>query len=683
MKKITLLLFLFSFIFSIELEAQNKKRVMHFGKEISPEKINSEGYIRCLTDEYEDYLQSIDPKRMSRDQFEDWLAPLIEEQKLLQQVSSQSGGIIYIPVVVHVIHNGDAYGTNENITDEQVQSQITVMTQDFRRMAGTPGFNTNPVGADVQIEFVLAKVDPNGNPTNGINRVNLCQASWSTSAINSTVKPQTIWDPTLYMNMWSVNFTDGSLLGYAQFPDGSGLAGLNPIGGSANTDGVVAGYRFFGSSSLAPGNYSAPYDKGRTMTHEVGHFLGLRHIWGDGNCSVDDFCADTPNAAAPNEGCPLNDSCPGGGFDMVENYMDYTFDDCMNIFTQNQKTRMITVMNNSPRRASLKTSTKDIAIPLFANDAEVKIENYCYGDTNPCAGNTHKVLLYNRGTSNLTSATLNYNVNGGTNNISTWTGNLAPNKYAVVEISTTESSGTFNVSIASTNGVTDQRATNNTSSKAFNFPPSTITDYPFTAFTFDLIGDPWGSETSWTLKNSAGVTVYSGGPYTDTGVVGNQTLVNGTTWNLPAECYTFTIYDTFGDGMGGSTSGGVSNGDLGSWTITTNGGATVVGSGGGNFGTSESFSFTNVSLGNADFNLFNSISLYPNPVKNELNIMVPNSIILDGTYEIYNTLGQLVSYKKISTYNDLSIDVRSYSNGVYMINLNLEGQNKVLKFIKE
>lgn len=683
MKKITLLLFLFSFIFSIELEAQNKKRVMHFGKEISPEKINSEGYIRCLTDEYEDYLQSIDPKRMSRDQFEDWLAPLIEEQKLLQQVSSQSGVIIYIPVVVHVIHNGDAYGTNENITDEQVQSQITVMTQDFRRMAGTPGFNTNPVGADVQIEFVLAKVDPNGNPTNGINRVNLCQASWSTSAINSTVKPQTIWDPTLYMNMWSVNFTDGSLLGYAQFPHGSGLAGLNPIGGSANTDGVVAGYRFFGSSSLAPGNYSAPFDKGRTMTHEVGHFLGLRHIWGDGNCSVDDFCADTPNAAGPNDGCPTIDSCPGGGNDMVQNYMDYTYDACMNIFTQDQKNRMITVMNYSPRRASLKTSTKDLAIPLFANDAEVKIENYCSGDTNPCAGNTHKVLLYNRGTSNLTSATLNYNVNGGTNNISTWTGNLAPNKYAVVEISTTESSGTFNVSIASTNGVTDQRATNNTSSKAFNFPPSTITDYPFTAFTFDLIGDPWGSETSWTLKNSAGVTVYSGGPYTDTGVVGNQTLVNGTTWNLPAECYTFTIYDTWGDGMGGSTSGGVSNGDLGSWTITTNGGATVVGSGGGNFGTSESFSFTNVSLGNADFNLFNSISLYPNPVKNELNIMVPNSIILDGTYEIYNTLGQLVSYKKISTYNDLSIDVRSYSNGVYMINLNLEGQNKVLKFIKE
>ena len=307
MKKITFILFSFCFLLSNETIGQEKKKVTHFGKEISPKNINAEGYIRCLTEEYEEYLQSIDSKRMSKDQFEAWLAPLVEEQKQLQQVASQSGGIIYIPVVVHVIHNGDAYGTNENITDEQVQSQITVMTQDFRRMSGTPGFNTNPVGADTQIEFVLAKVDPNGNPTNGINRVNLCQAAWSTTDIDATVKPQTIWDPTQYMNMWSVNFSNGSLLGYAQFPSSSGLTGLNANGGSANTDGVVAGYRFFGSSTLAAGNYSVPFDKGRTMTHEVGHFLGLRHIWGDGNCSADDFCADTPNAAAANGGCPTID----------------------------------------------------------------------------------------------------------------------------------------------------------------------------------------------------------------------------------------------------------------------------------------------------------------------------------------------------------------------------------------
>lgn len=685
MKKTTLILLILSILLANESISQVKKNIKHFGKEITAQNITPEGYIRCLTEEYEDYLQSVDPKRLSRDEFEAWLAPLVAEQELLQQVSSQSGGIIYIPVVVHVIHNGDAYGTNENITDEQVQSQITVMTQDFRRMLGTPGFNTNPVGADVQIEFVLAKEDPNGNPTNGINRVNLCEASWSTGDINSIVKPQTIWDPTLYMNMWSVNFTDSGLLGYAQFPSNSTLSGLAANGGSANTDGVVAGYRFFGSSDLAAGNYSAPFDKGRTMTHEVGHYLGLRHIWGDGNCSVDDFCADTPNAGAPNGGCPVIDSCPGGGNDMVQNYMDYTNDSCMNIFTQNQKTRMITVMNNSPRRSSLKTSTKDLPIPLFANDAEVIIENYCSAAGNACSGNTHQIILYNRGTSNLTSASINYNVNGGTNSTLNWTGNLAPNKYEIITVSTPETSGTFNVSVAGANGGADQRASNNNNSKAFNFPAITPpTDYPYTAFTFNLIGDPFGDETSWELRDGSNNILFSGGPYTFTGVAGTQVLVNNQVWNLTTpDCFTFTIFDSFGDGLGGSSNGGIPNGDQGSWEIRTNSGTILVGAGGDDFGTSQTLSFTNISLNNDDFSLFNSISIYPNPAKNKLNIVIPNLLNLDGSYQIYNTLGQVIATRKISTQNDLSIDVSNLSNGVYMINLTLEGQNKVLKFIKE
>lgn len=279
MKKITLILSLF-ICFSSVVFAQNKSgdRTV-FGKKVDPKNITPSGHIRCATTEYEQYLREQNPKRESVEQFENWMAQKIEEQKAIQQVASQSGGIIYIPVVVHVIHNGDAYGTNENITDEQVQSQITVMNQDFRKMSGTPGFNSNPIGADTQIEFVLAKVDPNGNPTNGINRINLCENSWSTADIDAIVKPTTIWNATLYMNMWSVNFTDGSLLGYAQFPESS-LAGMSTAAQSASTDGVVAGYRFFGSSALTTGAFQAPFDRGRTMTHEVGHFVGLRHIWG-------------------------------------------------------------------------------------------------------------------------------------------------------------------------------------------------------------------------------------------------------------------------------------------------------------------------------------------------------------------------------------------------------------------
>ncbi|OGS69502.1 MAG: hypothetical protein A3G95_06255 [Flavobacteria bacterium RIFCSPLOWO2_12_FULL_31_7] len=682
MKKITLILSLF-FCFGSVVFAQNKTgdRTV-FGKKVDPINISPTGHIRCATTEYEQFLREQNPKMESVEQFENWINQKIEEQKAIQTVASQSGGIIYIPVVVHVIHNGDAYGVNENITDEQVQSQITVMTQDFRRLVGTPGYNTNPVGADTQVEFVLAKVDPNGNPTNGINRVNLCQESWSDADINSTVKPTTIWDPTQYMNMWSVNFTDGSLLGFAQFPE-STLAGLSPTAQSATTDGVVAGYRFFGSSALTTGNFAPPFDRGRTMTHEVGHFLGLRHIWGDTNtCPATnttadkDFVADTPAANAPNYGCVANtNTCPSNpGNDMIQNYMDYTDDTCMNIFTVGQASRITTVMNNSPRRASLKTSVKDLAIPLFANDAEVKIESYCTsGASNPCApANQHQVYLYNRGTANLTSATINYNVNGGPNTPVNWTGNLAPHKYALVTFSTALASGTLNVSVASANGGTDGRASNNTSSKAFSFPaPVAPANYEYTTFTYTLQGDRWGAETTWNLKNAAGTVLFSGGPYTN--LAAGQTpppIVQN--WPLPVNgCYTFTILDSFGDGI-----------DPGTYSITANSGAVEVVSG-GVFGTSEITYFTNNSLSSQSFDLFDTISLYPNPAKDKVTISVPQGLDVNGKYELYNALGQKISTKKVSSENDLIINTNSYQTGIYFINLTIGEFSKTLRFIKE
>ena len=127
-----------------------------FGKPINPEKVNPKtGIIRCATTEYEKFLQEKHPKRMNNAQFESWLAPLIQTQAAMR--TSQTNAIITIPVVVHVIYNGQAVGTAPNISDVQVESQITVLNQDFRRMSGTPGFNTNAVGADTEIQFVLAK----------------------------------------------------------------------------------------------------------------------------------------------------------------------------------------------------------------------------------------------------------------------------------------------------------------------------------------------------------------------------------------------------------------------------------------------------------------------------------------------------------------------------------------------
>src|SRR5690606_37087853 len=214
-----------------------------------------------------------------------------------------------------------------------VISQITVLNNDYRRMLGTPGYNNNPVGADTMIQFALAKQDPNGNPTNGINRVNLCQPSWSMGAIDDVVKPATIWDPSSYLNMWSVRFSNNGLLGYAQFPSGSGLTGLNNNMGPANTDGVVSDFATFGSIAYNDGSFmlNAPFNRGRTMTHEVGHWLGLIHIFGNGSCG-NDYCADTPVHQGMNYGCPVNNvSCFPPTLEMPQNYMDYTNDSCMNI----------------------------------------------------------------------------------------------------------------------------------------------------------------------------------------------------------------------------------------------------------------------------------------------------------------------------------------------------------------
>lgn len=687
MKKITLLTFLL--VFSLVLGQNKKEGRVVFGKTIAADKISPSGHVRCATDEYNEYLRSKNPKMETLEQFEAWMANRIQQQ----QSMSQTGGIIYIPVVVHVIHNGDAYGVNENITDEQVQSQITVMTQDYRKMLGTPGYNTNAVGADVQVEFVLAKVDPNGNPTNGIDRVNLCQASWSDTDIDGIVKPTTIWDPTQYMNMWSVNFSDSTLLGYAQFPESS-LAGLSTTAQSASTDGVVAGYRFFGSSSLATGDFAAPYDKGRTMTHEVGHFLGLRHIWGDNatcpttNTSTNkDFCADTPAASAPNYGCVTGtDSCPSNpGVDMIQNYMDYTDDTCMNIFTNDQKTRITTVLNNSPRRATLKTSIKDVAIPLFANDAEVKIENLCSGGSTATCSNPNpgvplkQVSLYNRGTANLTSATLTYNIDGGTNYTYNWTGSLATNKYALISLPNTGANGVLTVTVIAANG-TDQRASNNTSVLSFTGGGTapTVPYYNYTTFTFTLIGDRYGTETTWSLKNAAGTTLYSGGPYTDLTSSGTQTLVNNQTWTLPANgCYYLTVNDSYGDGINGGFGSG-------SYTVKTNSGAiTVVNNTTFTSSSAVHYFTNNASLVNEGFNILEDVVLYPNPSREFFTINIPAGLEKTGKMEIFNSSGQKVMTKAVVSDADLNVNVSNFANGVYFLNLNIGGASKTLKFIKE
>lgn len=303
--------------------------------------------IRCYTTEMQQFMRDQGQLLETDEQFERWLA----EKMRTTDFTTENDRVI--PVVFHIIYQQE--NNVWNISNDQVLSQLQVLNEDFLRQnadtTNTP-LAFRPAAVNTGISFCLAQRDPQGNATNGIIRHQFPNTTaWSSSAFNSTVKPATIWDPTRYLNIWIANLS-GGLLGYAQFPTGSGLPGLSG-GNNANTDGVVVLYSSVGRPPANP--FTGVYNRGRTATHEVGHYLGLRHIWGDGGCSVDDFCNDTPVSDAANYGCPTTHvSC--GTVDMVQNYMDYTDDACMNIFTANQTTRMLTVLQNSPRRASLLTA---------------------------------------------------------------------------------------------------------------------------------------------------------------------------------------------------------------------------------------------------------------------------------------------------------------------------------------
>lgn len=646
--------------------AQNRKEIK-FQKQPKEGNTDPRGIERCATIEYEEALKAKFPGRLTTEQFESWLAPLIEKGKLNK---SQNGNVITIPVVVHVIHSGQNIGIAPNIPDAQVMSQITVMNNDFRKLANTPGFNSNLVGADTEIQFVLAKVDPNGNPTNGIDRKNLCQDYWSNDHINSIVKPQTIWDPTKYMNMWSVDFARNGLLGYAQFPSSSGLAGLSANGGLATTDGVVAGYSTFGSMDYDDGTFimQAGYDRGRTMTHEVGHFVGLIHIWGDATCG-NDHCADTPTAHGQNYVC--NDTIPSCDdstvYEMVQNYMDYTNDTCMNIYTNDQKTRIRAVMDNSPRRMELKTSDTDQAIPLFPNDAEIKYDGGCSIGISNCGAGSLRLVIYNRGTSNLTSAVVSYSFNGGAVQNYNWTGNLAQDKSSVIliPVDNTVASSPVSVSIVSTNGVTDQRSTNNVSTGNY-VKPVAPEYFATTDVTFKLLRDRYGRETRWNLKNSAGQIIKSGS-YSNTLAGQSSPSLITQTWTLPLDCYVFTISDDYGDGLS----------DGGYVDLSTSSGQ-VIYHATNNFGYYGTKAFTTQNtLGTNENAKTSKFGIYPNPVNDILNIV---NISGKTKFEIHNMVGQIVKKGEI---NNNQVRVSELSKGAYIITINNDKISEDIKFIKK
>ena len=235
--------------------------------------------------------------------------------------------VITIPVVVHIVY----HSSSQNITDAQVRSQIDVLNKDYRRQ-NTDAVNTpqvfQSVAADCGFRFELATADPNGNATSGIVRkyTDILGFNISDDVKSSSRGGDDAWDADHYLNIWVTNLSSG-VFGYSSIP-----------GSPKDKDGVVIQYTAFGTT----GTVASPFNKGRTTTHEVGHWLNLYHTWGDAECG-DDQVDDTPPQRAANRGCPgeIRVTCGNGPLgDMYMNFMDFTDDACMNLFTNGQRERM-------------------------------------------------------------------------------------------------------------------------------------------------------------------------------------------------------------------------------------------------------------------------------------------------------------------------------------------------------
>lgn len=285
-----------------------------------------------------------------------------------ESLASEGSRAVYeIQVVFHIVHNAPA----QNLADEVILDQMIILNEDYRRQNAN-AIETRefflPVAADTQIQFVLATTDPDGNATTGIHRVETDRASFNLNPFSQDITLDEVkraetggadpWDTKKYLNIWVCNigsFLGSQIFGFAYPPnDAPNWEGMFAAIDD-DVQGVVVHYTAVGSNNPAglEDNFEGN-EGGRTLTHEIGHFLGLRHTWGDAffnGCTADDGIDDTPNIASSNNfACNLSlNTCNDGADDlpdMGENYMDYNQDDCYNMFTLGQKAAMRYVLEN-------------------------------------------------------------------------------------------------------------------------------------------------------------------------------------------------------------------------------------------------------------------------------------------------------------------------------------------------
>lgn len=354
-------------------------------------------------------ISKISGTKVPPQQWDTWFNAQVEEFKKNHMAGKSQFAAYTIPVIFHILHNGATAGTPPNLPANRIQEQVNILNKIYNGQGDNPNaiaqysnYASNP-----NIQFCLATADPTNIPIGepGINRIDI-GALFATntntiptfqalqSFIDYTVKPFAIWDPTKYLNIF-VSETSSLVtqLGYATFPAGTTLQGPFGAIGTGTTDGVWINTRVVGTATATPGPYIANYDKGKTLAREIGHWLGVRNIWGDANCGTD-FCDDTPPHTGPNSGCisggfPYKqNSCgpnlsPGG--EMTMNIMDETYDDCRWMFTNDQVIRMQTAMSQCPFRWLL--GTHGLCTPsVVCSPTAAALASFSFTQPAPCFG---------------------------------------------------------------------------------------------------------------------------------------------------------------------------------------------------------------------------------------------------------------------------------------------------------
>ncbi len=621
--------------------------------------VQAQNIRNCGTMQHLHEMEQRDPSTAQRMQ--------VIERETNQWISSNSANkvaaVVTIPVVVHVVYNT----ATQNISDAQVNSQMNILNADFRKLNSDISLLPSVfagLAADCEIQFCLAQRDPSGNATTGIVRKSTTTTSFSS---NDNIKRNAnggsdAWPAGTYLNIWVGNLS-GGLLGYAQFP-----------GGTASTDGVVILYSAFGNTGTA----AAPFNKGRTATHEVGHWLNLRHIWGDASCGNDQV-TDTPTQQTSNFGCPSfpKVTCSNGpNGDLHMNYMDYTDDACMYMFTTGQKNRMLASLNTT--RASLLTSQG--CVPPVAGSCGVPASLSASSVTTTTA-------TLNWGA---VSGATNYNVQYKATTSATWIAGTSSGTSLAISGLTAGTSYEFQV-----------KANCSTSSSAFSASSTFSTTATACTDSYEANNSRTAAKTIAVNTNiTALIGTSTDKDWFKFNTVAGATNIKVVLSQLPFD-YDLTLYNSSGSQLAISQLGGTSTETIIRNTTTA---ATyyvkvigysgvfsatscynlIVNASSSTFRSSELTEFTEGNVNVEKVNSSTDLLLFPNPAQDFLNLNFIGDENSLAKVTMMDLMGKVIEVKSINAVdglNSVEMSTSHLENGIYILRLTQNDESYIRKFV--